>query len=322
MMYTLLEAARQYRDWGLSVVPVQKTKRPPGHWREFQTRLMTEEEMIAAFTDPVPFGIAIVCGDVSGPFEGLDIDSKYDLSKLLYGRFQSAIQEAFPNLFRRLVAGVTANKGYHFYYRCPEVGRSQPLAQRPATDDEKKAEPKHKVKVLIETRSNGGIIVVPPTPGYAFFQNDFSNLPVIQPAERENLLAIARSFNLYHKQKPPFAEIDNRKKGRWNRNKSSLLDFNHRGDIFGLLKSHGWIECGTEGPRTYFLRPGKTDHDTSGDYHHGLGLFKVFTTSSEFTPGEGYTPSAVFAALECGGDFYLAAKKLLALGFGIPRRYW
>ena len=72
--------------------------------------------------------------------------------------------------------------------------------------------------------------------------------------------------------------------------------------------------------KTVFRRPGLTDHDTSGDFHHRLNLFTVFTTSTDFIANKGYNPSAVYAILECNGDFSLAAKKLLQEGFGVPSK--
>ncbi len=72
------------------------------------------------------------------------------------------------------------------------------------------------------------------------------------------------------------------------------------------------------GARTFLRRPGETDHDTSADFNHELCLFGVMTTSTVFKRKIGYRPCAVYAILECNGDFRLAARTLLAKGYGVP----
>jgi hypothetical protein len=128
------------------------------------------------------------------------------------------------------------------------------------------------------------------------------------------LLDIARTFNQYQlkcRQNPFVASplIDSQ---------SPFADFNARGNVIELLERHGWQVIRRTSLRTYLRRPGNTTHDTSGDYNHQLGLFGVFSTSTEFETGKGYKPYAVYAILECGGDFRKAAKKLLHDGYGTP----
>jgi hypothetical protein len=140
---------------------------------------------------------------------------------------------------------------------------------------------------------------------------------LIQPVERDVLFAIARSFNTY-------IEIEYARNSRTGfpggRLGSPLDDYNRRGNVIELLKKHGWIVVRENNEQTVFRRPGLTDHHTSGDFHHGLNLFCVFTTSTDFKPKTGYNPSAVYAILECNGNFSLAAKKLLDEGYGISYR--
>src|SRR5579872_1681596 len=197
-MSSLLQVAHDYRSLGLSVVPVLSTKRPPGYWQKYQRTVMSDREIRYAFNRSHIYGIAVVCGSISGNFEGFDADCKYDLSGSLMERLYNAIEIRKPQLLPRLVIASSRNAGVHFYYRCSEVGRSQILARRPSTSQELITNPDKPVKTLLETRSNGGIIIVPPTTGYLFLQKDMRDLPTIDPAERGLLFEIARTFNLYN----------------------------------------------------------------------------------------------------------------------------
>ena len=130
-MSNLLPIAQDYKSLGLSVVPVLPTKRPPGYWQKYQHTIMSDREIKYAFNQPKIYGIAVVCGSISGNFEGFDADCKYDLSGTLMERLYNAIENCKPQLLPRLVIASSRNAGVHFYYRCSEVGRSQilPVAQ-------------------------------------------------------------------------------------------------------------------------------------------------------------------------------------------------
>jgi len=311
-MNTLLETAIRYHGYGLSIVPIIAHKKPLGSWHALQRAPMTEEQIVASFADPAVQALAIVCGQVSGGFEGFDIDNKNDPSRSLLTRFTQRLQNTYPLLYEKLVAATTQHEGGHLYYRSGGVEGSLLLARRPVTPAEKTASPNVSVKVLLETRGEGSYIIVPPSVGYAFVHRDLADLPVIEPIERNQLLDLARSFNLYTEPavisspaRVPRAGSDN-----------PLTDYNRRGDVVGLLVDHGWLVILVTAEKTFFRRPGGTHHKTSGDFHHGLRIFSVFTTSTVFKPQTPYNPSAVYALLECGGDFRRAAKKLARQGFG------
>lgn len=314
-MENLSAIAIAYRSLGLSVLPVIKGKRPPGYWRKYQRVYMSDNQIINGFNRATINGIAIVCGTISGNFEGIDVDSKYDLSGTLINRFCQAVEAYDPHLLQRLVIATTRNAGYHFYYRCTNVGRSMVLARRSSTPEELAIHPNEPGKTLLETRSNGAIIIVPPTNGYRFIQKDFHGIPTVDPAERQALLDIARSFNLYQPETTAVcATVDIRNE---TTKVSPFLAYDATDDVIECLQSNGWELVRRIGPRTYFKRPGDTDKDTSANFHHELRRFKAFTTNSIFEPEKPYHPYAVFAFLECNKDFDLAAKKLVAKGYGV-----
>lgn len=313
----LLQAALQYRDLGFSVIPVRADKQPVGSWKQFQKSIMSEDELRWAFAMPGAFGLAIVCGEISGNLEVIDIDQKNSMDQNLFISFGQSVEAVLPGLMDSLVSACTRSQGYHLFYRCPIIGCSTALARRPVTPQEKMLFPGSQALVLIETRGTGGYVLAEPSPGYRFASGSPRSIPWILPEERKELLLAARCFNTYtprHNTSYPkilsYAE----------KVASPMWDYDRRGDVIVLLQRHGWKVVYETPIKTYLRRPGKTRQKTSGDFHHQLRLFTVFTTSTVFTAQKGYRPYAVYAILECSGDFKLAAKRLLSDGYGIPYR--
>ncbi|PUZ28572.1 hypothetical protein DCC81_03570 [Chitinophaga parva] len=319
-MKTLFQYGLAYLEMGFAPVTVGSKKRPAEDWKNYQTRAPTPAELYQLCQLPWATGLALVCGPGSGGLEVIDMDLKYDLSGRLREDFEAAIRKADPALLDSLVINSTRSGGRHYLYRCQTIGRNTPLAQRPATQQELAIKPKALARVLIETRGVKGVVLVPPSPGYQTIAGDFTVVPEITAAQRELLFSIARSFNQVKekKQKPykPRTIETTPVEGI-----SSMDDFDKRGDPVALLVKHGWKVVGEPGEITQLLRPGDTDKDTSGNYNATLRWFSTFSNSAApFEAETGYKPSAVFAELECGGDYTKAARELGRLGYGDPRR--
>lgn len=311
-MSDLLATALQYRQWGLSVIATDALKQSLVKWKDFQEKPASNEQLTRMFHHTAAHGLAIITGTVSGNLEVIDIDSKYDLGDQLLERLLCNIEASGSGLVKNLVIAQSRSGGHHLYYRCRKIDSNQPLARRPTTAEEKTIHPKEKIKVLIETRGQGGYILVPPSPGYRFLQHDFTEIPEISPEERNLILAAARSFNQYQEK-----QIERRPpKLRPAGELSPLDDYNLRGDVIGLLQKHGWVVVDQTPKRTFFRRPGETDKRSSGSFNHELNYFSVFSTSTDFIPRAGYLPYAVYAMLECGGDYREAVKRLAKEGYG------
>jgi len=170
------------------------------------------------------------------------------------------------------------------------------------------------VKVLIETRGEGGYFVTSPTPGYSFTQNHLEKIPIISTEERELIFTIARSFD----QMPIKGLLanENQKSFQPTNLISSFEDFNSRGDVPALLAQSGWRYVYSRADRMFFKRSGTTESKTSANFHTKLRVFYVFSTSTEFEGGCGYNPVGVYTILKHGGDFSAASKALLSEGFG------
>jgi len=304
----MIKAAHYYTKQGFSVIPIGDNKRAVFPWTEYQTRIITPEEINAQFNNDRTKNIAIIGGVVSAGLEIIDVDLKYDVTGTLWARLQEALKDLLPLLY----VVRTKSGGYHLYYRCEEVQGNQKLAMRNATKEELKETPHAKEVVLIETRGEGGYVLAPPSEGYTK-EKEFK-VNVITLEQRDSILAICRSFNEVIKetrtQLP--ADADAYATTPWD-------DYNNKCNVVALLEAHGWQWIETKGERDYLKRPGKTDSHISADYHKGLNLFKVFSTSTEFETGRGYKPFAIYTTLEHNGNFSAAAKQLIKDGYGEGR---
>lgn len=281
--------------------------------------------------------VGLVCGKLSGGLEVIDIDAKYDLTGDLFERYKRLVHSVDEHLLSKLVVQKTKGAGYHLLYRCQAIAGNLKLANRHTTHEEKKdtfertykfevsnsvgdADAKvkaqksadnDKVRVLFETRGEGGYVMCFPSKGYEIIFGDFYSITEITEEERDILHGIARQFNevVEEYSVPKYKSV--KTKGL-----SPFDDYNERGDVVALLESHGWRVVKQKGPKTIFLRPGQTTSQTSGNFDHDRNWFSVFTTSSEFEPEKAYLPYSVFAVLECDKNFSEAAKKLLDLGYG------
>ena len=148
----MIDIANKFYESGLSTIPIGENKIPFGEWKSNQTSLIAPD---SRFTSSKLKGVGIVCGKVSGNLECLDIDLKYDISGTLWKEYREAIKLSSPDLPKKLVIEQTPTGGYHFIYRCSEISGNQKLANRYTTEEEKKLNPKEKVKVLLETRGEG-----------------------------------------------------------------------------------------------------------------------------------------------------------------------
>lgn len=279
--------------------------------------------------------VGLVCGILSGEnnagLEVIDIDEKYSLDGNLFKNYKRLIGEVSKDLLKKLVVQKTPSGGHHFIYRCQHIEGNLKLAQRYTTPHEKnetylaelkdgetkevalKRAENDKVRVLLETRGEGGQIVCYPSKGYEIIYGDFYGIKEITIDERETLINIARQFNECIVESRPAQRIESRKgvKGL-----SVFDDYNDRGDVVSLLEKNGWKIIANKGSKTIFLRPGQTSSASSGNYDHDKKWFSVFTTSTEFEPQHAYLPYAVYAILECNKDFTEASKKLYEEGYG------
>ena len=294
---------------GLQIIPVDGNKVPLAKdWQKIQT-------IYDLSRFPKLGGIGLATGSISGNVEVIDIDTKYSLDGKLFDDYKTLIAKSSKSLLSKLVVSRTRSGGYHFIYRCSVIEGNIKLARRFTTAEEMATNSHDKVRVLIETRGEGGQIVIPPTEDYEIIYGSLSDIKTISVEERDLLFSCARQLNQYFLVEPPVPRSPKPLPSA-GMGLSPGDDYNNRGDVLQLLESHGWTIVGQSGSKINLKRPGDTNAATSGNYDEEKGWFSVFTTSTIFEPEKAYRPWHIFTWLECDGDYVEAARKLGAMGYG------
>jgi putative DNA primase/helicase len=321
-----LAAARAYVRAGLSVLPVRSdgSKAPATpKWKDYQYRLPTEAEIEEWFGKGQRTGIGIISGAVSGGLELIDFDAE---AETIYPAWGELVEAEVPGLLGQLCV-VKTPKGFHARYRCTETpipGNTKlaMTADRP-------------VKVLIETRGEGGYGLAPGSPlechdsrlPYTHHSGpELSQIQTITSVERETLIRCARSFDRSAAAEP-HETIGNHDVGL-----SPGDDYSSRGpDWSEILEQHGWACVRQQGHVRYWRRPGKDGAGWSAttgrcSNRKGHDLFCVFSTNADPFPGpvngracSSHSKFSAFTLLYHGGDFKVAARVLAADGFGVRR---
>jgi len=292
----------------LSIVPLRKDKVPnTSGWKKYQSTFINVEENAHLFE-----AVGLVCGEVSGNVEVIDVDQKNEIwkegEKHLVDKLIDKIELFSPGLYSKLTVAETVNGGYHFIYKCEKIGGNVKLASRQATEKEKK---KGETKVvLLETRGSGGYIVSVPTEGYNIKQGELSNIPTITPQERDIIFSCCRMLD--EEMPPVFMENPNIP---WaSEGLTPWDDYNDRGNWQSVLQSAGWTIKTQKGVRIPVCRP---DRKTpSGNFNTQYNLLRVFSSSTIFDTDKSYNPFSIYAMIVCGGDHKMAARELKEMGYG------
>jgi AAA domain/Bifunctional DNA primase/polymerase, N-terminal len=267
-------------------------------------------------------GLGVVPGAVSNNLEVLDFDDA-----LIYDAFKRrATDDGLADLVERIETGYlerTPGGGAHWLYRCDQIAENTKLASRPGPVDPKTNKPT--VRVLIETRGEGGYIVLAPSGGrvhptrrsYVRGRGSFATIATITPDERDTLHALARGLD----DMPPVESFASKRAAKTTVGGTRPGDnFNKRTTWAEILEPSGWAHFRTRGSVDEWCRPGKRAGVSATTNHGGSDLLFVFTSSTDFEPNTGYTKFAAHAILNHAGDFAVAAKTLAAKGYGSPRK--
>lgn len=332
-MTTIADAAHEWQQAGCSVVPVRDdgSKHPVGSWKHRQTTPATAEEVDAWFADSRCQGVGVVCGAVSGNMEMFEAEGRA-VTAGLHTRLAGLLDDHDAGeLWKRIDNGyveLTPSGGFHWYYRVDgPARRNTKLAQRPATDDELAANPKEKVKVLLETRGEAGFTVVAPSAGsthptgapWVTIRGNVRDIPTLSIDERDLLYAVAALLDEMPTDMGQAARSDGQPH-------IDLLggsdvrpgdDFNARATWAEILT--GWTCVGRLGPGYAWRRPGKDTPGisaTTGQAKDGIDRFYCFSTATEFVAEKPYSKFAAYVLLEHNGDYSAAARALHKAGYG------
>jgi hypothetical protein len=342
-----LSFARLYAKHGVSTIPIRAdgTKAPDGRvlpfvvelgthsWVPFQKERADDAQLIAWFGNCEPRGLAVVAGAVSGNLLVPDFE-RVDLFETWRESVTPLLAEAGID-FADFPVVETPRPGRHVWLRTvePPPGNEK-LAERPATEEELKADPKAKRKTLIETRGEGGYVLAPGSPArchkldreYRFLNLGWlkhGNAPRIGPELLELLLNAARELD-----QMPVEAISEPAPKRAAAPHDGLRPgdiFNRRADFRDFLPRVGATLVSESNGVQRWLRPGKSEgwSATAGARRtaDGVPLLIVFSTSwgsleatSRDRP-KGYTPFAAYTALMHNGDSHAATRDLAQQGY-------
>jgi hypothetical protein len=288
----------------------------PGRlWNHFKERLPTDDEH-REMAFELREGLGLVAGAISR-LDCLD----FDTNQVFEDAMLRAHASGLGALVDRLVAGYldrTPGGGRRLlvYYPAGLDWKPIKLAQRPGRPELGEGP----VKTLIELPA---FAVIAPSHGrthktgrpYEHLSGDLTTIASYTADERRTLMDLWRSFDEMpaHAPSPP-RQTTPRPPGSPELPGAA---FARRMTWPELLEPAGWTHAYDRGEVSYWRRPGKDDEGKSASVNYGgTDRFRPFTTSTEFTAGEGYSKFGFYTQLHHGGDFSKAAAALRRLGYG------
>lgn len=353
---TLLDAARAYRSAGLCVLPAMRAEKRPavGPWKRYRRRMPTEAELSAWFANG-PDAVCILCGQASGNLEIIDFDAGGELFDAWSDKVRAAAPSLIEKLtiqstqsggrhaVYRCASPVCGNmklaqrsngekivtlietRGEGGLFLCAPTGGYEviqgDLANPPVLSDPER-------NVLLQAAWELNEYLPPvvdgpkmsPTVGHSGpLSADSSNNPPLS-AHKANKPQISA----HNADSSPMSANNShiRPMSADNSHKCDCLpensnrpgdDFNRRGDVRAVLEQFGWVRT-KGGENEYWRRPGKTSGWSATLKDR---VFYVFSSNAApFEPNRAYSPFAVYALLQHGGDYEQAARSLRELGYG------
>ncbi|WP_017612097.1 phage/plasmid primase, P4 family [Nocardiopsis salina] len=329
-----LDAALALHHAGLCVIPAAAdgTKAPgTGRWRDYMTTRPTEEQVRQWFANSHP-GVGVVGGTVSGGLVCLDVEGRA-VSEGVFARYvELADNSGLGEVLREVMGGyteATASGGLHLLWRIADGQgvENLKLARRPSTDEELAEKPGQKIQVLIETKSEGGFLVVAPSSGpvhpnghpWTLHAGGADTIATLDREVSDALLDLARMCDTMPAPEAPALAQPVPAPRHDDGSLSPGDDCENRTDWTDILAPHGWTELFRSGNTRYWRRPGKRMgiSATTGHADDRDRLY-VFTTSTEFESETPITKFAAYTQLEHANDYKAAARALRDAGYGRP----
>ncbi|MBV8610366.1 MAG: DUF927 domain-containing protein, partial [Singulisphaera sp.] len=267
---------------------------------------------------------------VSGFLECFEFDANGEV----YQEFKAAAEAlGLGDLIRRIEAGYlerSPSGGMHWLWRCPEGVDGNTVLAQYESDEVNEKTGKRKPKPLIETRGEGGYVILAPTNGnvhpsggsYVLLAGGFRKIAVITAEEREALFNLARTFDRMPEPEPAAPA-----KGPGRPRKAAAADpkfpatvepwddYNARNAWTTVLPAEGWTCVYTRGDNQYWRRQGKTVGH-SATVRTSTGRLFVFSSSTEFPAWQPLSPFDAYVIMRCGGDRKKAIEELKDQGYG------
>lgn len=325
----VLTAALEAHEAGLCVVPPRQdgTKRPDGLWKAYQRHRPTEQTIQTWYRDETRTGLGIICGEVSGGLEMLELEGRAVIEGLADRLDDEAERMGIAELLERIANGYcerTPSGGLHLLYRCAEISGNEKLARRTATDDELATNPAERIKVLIETRGEGGYVIVAPSngnvhpngAGWELVSGGFNAIATITPDERRSLLDLCRQFDTVPVREAPQPTAPTEP---WitatGESTMPSEEFMAERSAKDVLERAGFAFHHEDGKGLHYTRPGKDLREgTSATIWSDNGKATLFSSSID-APVEAlggdhnYNAWQLHVMLNYAGDFSQAARE-------------
>ena len=326
------EVARVWQAAGVSIIPIldNQTKRPALRWSPYQAVAPTLDEIDEWWGNGKPWGLALICGAVSGNLEMTEVEGRAMVSDKLQDLINRMDELGVGHVWDLLYGpeGFTETSpsgGLHFLYRISD--HEVPGNTKIATSEGGLC--------LAETRGHGGYVITAPTPGichpsgepWTLREGRYGILPTITWQER-NLFHEALRLALDESPSGVPAVTSQTLTIMSTTGPAPSLpashlspgdDFEAHTDWAEILEPHGWTLESRHGPERHWTRPGKERRDGSSATTGRAGdrdRLYVFSTSTVFQAEVPYTKFGAYALLNHGGDHGAAARELVRQGFG------
>jgi putative DNA primase/helicase len=327
---TIADVARSWQGNGVSVVPIMPngTKRPAVRWAPYQITAPTLGQVNEWWGNGQQYGLALICGAVSGGLELLELEGRATGSTSL-----SIIAETIRGTeVEELWAYLTGPDGYLEWTPSGGIHILYRITDHPVPGNSKIAR-NAGLEVLAETRGEGGYVVVAPTSGlchpsgesWELLQGQFGRLPEITWDQR---CLLHEAIRLCLDEAPPAQEVELRHPpalptaavGLSAGGSSPGDEFEAVTDWSDIIGPHGWVlESRGAGNLRNWTRPGKETRAGSSattGYKNDRDRLYVFSTSTLFTANRPYTKFGAYTLLNHNGNFSAAASALARQGFG------
>ncbi|GKQ37380.1 bifunctional DNA primase/polymerase [Streptomyces sp. A012304] len=340
----LRASARELHDAGLCVLPVRPdgSKAPDVRgWTQYKVDRSTPEEHDRWFGDGRRTGIGIVTGAVSGNIELIEFEGLAIKEGLLDGVAELANNSGLGDLWQAVTTGwadQSPSGGVHYkvIVKGRPVAANKKLARRLAHEDEYTPEERQRVaekpnikivRVLIETRGEGGFVVIAPSHGpthpsgepYIRLAGGPTTMAVVEPEDLDAIYALCQAFDaMPAEEKAKTAPRPKRELPAGYVRPGD--DFENRANWTEIIGEE-FDPIFTRGQTTYWRRKGKPRgiSATTGHASDRDRLY-VFSTSTVFETETPYDKFAAYTLLTQGGTtleaFKRAATDLRSKGYG------
>jgi hypothetical protein len=290
-------------------------------------------------------GMGIVCGAVSGNVEALELEGRAVAEGVLDQLDKALDAAGLSEVWSRIRAGYTESSpsgGLHWLCRISDGAAlgSQKLAQRLATPSERAAHPKQLIVPLIETRGEGGFVVVAPSHGsthpsgkpWELVCGGFDTIATITAGERNAIYDVCRSLDRLERTQEGIAKVPPARLAQYQRYDggpvgASWMDAVERhlsatDSLSAAIERYGWVDLHRNDPQgcPLYERPGQDERGKVGGLVNASGRLVVFSTSTPFAStlekdahtgrGPTYSLLDVYAAYEHEGDRQAAAQAI------------